>query len=276
MNARGFTLIEVVVAIAITSIVLVFAAMFISAPLGAYEAHSRRAVLVADASGAWPRMAEDLRLALPNSLRTRRNGNFVAIELLRVADAVRYLPPTTAPFSAFGVFRSVSLPFDSNAQPNRFYLSVNNTGGPGADAYDLTGSMTPAGARIRIAAGATGEAVVTVTPAAAFGPDSLRRRMYLVSGPVTYLCDEVQGTLVRYDNYTIAANQSARDSPAQLLGAGAASEVITRGLTACNFAVSAVAASGGPQPQVASATLTTDRNGDTVTLLHSAHSEFEP
>jgi MSHA biogenesis protein MshO len=276
MNARGFSLIEVVVAIAITSIVVVFAAMFIGAPLGAYEAHSRRAVLVADASGAWPRMADDLRLALPNSLRTRRNGSFVAIEMLKVADVVRYLPPTTAPFNTFGVFRNVTLPFDSNDQSNRFYVSVNNTGPGGVDAYDQAGSMTSAGARIEIAAGAAGEALVTVTPAAAFTDDSPRRRMYLVSGPVTYLCDEAQGTLVRYENYTVAPNQSARDSPAELLGAGSAGEVITRGLTACNFAVSAVLAAGGPQPQTASVTLTTERNGDTVTLLHSAHSEYEP
>jgi MSHA biogenesis protein MshO len=144
------------------------------------------------------------------------------------------------------------------------------------DAYTLAGSMTPAGARIEIAAGVAGEALVTVTPAAAFTADSPRRRIYLVSGPVTYLCDEAQGTLVRYENYAVAPNQSARDSPAQLLAAGAASEVITRRLTACNFAVSDVLASGGPQPQTAAVTLTTERNGDTVTLMHSAHSEFEP
>ena len=42
---------------------------------GAYEAHSRRAVLVADTAGAWPRMESDLNAALPNSLRARRNGS---------------------------------------------------------------------------------------------------------------------------------------------------------------------------------------------------------
>jgi MSHA biogenesis protein MshO len=278
MKARGFTLIELVVSIAISAIVVVFAAMFIGAPLGAYEAHSRRAVLVADASGAWPRMAEDLRLALPNSLRTRRNGNFVVIELLKVADVVRYVPPTTAPFNTAGVFRVATLDFDSNFEPTPYYLSVNNTGPGlgGVDAYTLAGSMTPAGTRIEIDAGVTGEALVTVTPAAAFTADSPRFRLYLVSGPVTYLCDEVQGTLVRYENYTIAPLLTARDSPAELNAAGPAGELITRGLTGCNFAVSAVLAQGGPQPQTASVTLTTTRNGDSVTLLHSAHSEYQP
>ena len=51
MKARGFTLIELVISIAIASIVVVFATMFIGAPIGAYETHSRRAALVADTSG---------------------------------------------------------------------------------------------------------------------------------------------------------------------------------------------------------------------------------
>jgi MSHA biogenesis protein MshO len=274
MKARGFTLIEVVVSIAISAIVVVFAAMFITVPLAAYEAHSRRTVLVADASGAWPRMAEDLRLALPNSLRTRRNGNFVVIELLKVADVVRYVPPTTASFNTAGVFRRIALNFNSTL----YYLSVNNTGpGPGGvDAYTLAGSMTPAGSRIVIDAGAAGEALVTVTPAAAFTADSPRFRLYLVSGPVTYLCDEGQGTLVRYENYTIAPNQAARDSAAELNAAGPAGELITRHLTGCNFAVSDVLAQGGPQPQTASVSLTTEKEDDSVTLLHSAHSEYQP
>jgi len=138
--------------------------------------------------------------------------------------------------------------------------------------------MTPAGSRIVIDdnAGVAGEALVTVTPAAAFGPDSLRRRLYLVSGPVAYLCDEAQGTLVRYENYTIAANLTARDSSAELLAAGSAGELISRHLTACNFAVSPVLAAGGPQPQTAAVTLTTANKGDSVTLLHSAHSEYQP
>lgn len=279
MKARGFTLVEVVVSIAISAIVVVFAVMFITAPVKAQEAHSRRTLLVADVSGAWPRMAEDLRHALPNSLRTRRNGNFVVIELLKVADVVRYVPPTTAPFNTVGVFRGIPpLPFDSNLIPTRrYYLSVNNTGALGADAYALSGSMTPASSRIEIddTASVAGEAVVTITPAAAFGA-SPRRRIYLVSGPVTYLCDEVQGTLVRYENYTIAASQTARDTPAELLAAGPPGELITRHLTACNFAVSRVLAAGGPQPQTAAVTLTTAKLGDSVTLLHSAHSEYQP
>ena len=102
MKARGFTLIELVIAITISAIVVIFATMFIGAPLGAYETHSRRAELVADTSGAWPRMETDLRAALPNSLRTRRNGNFVVLEMLPVAGVARYMDPPSASFTTAG------------------------------------------------------------------------------------------------------------------------------------------------------------------------------
>ena len=136
MSNRGFTLIELVVAIAISSIVVVFAAMFISAPLAAYDTHSRRAVLVADTSGAWPRMQGDLRSALPNSLRTGRNGNFVVIEMLPVLDMARYMTVTTAmPITVAGLYRGAGAPA---------YLSVNNLGTPGRDAYTLGPTMVAA------------------------------------------------------------------------------------------------------------------------------------
>ena len=85
----GFTLVEIVVAIAITGIVVVFAAMFLAAPLGAYEHQSRRNAMVGDVGAAWPRLQQDLRDALPNSVRVRVNGNYVVMELMPVAGVTR-------------------------------------------------------------------------------------------------------------------------------------------------------------------------------------------
>ncbi|MEO8065174.1 MAG: prepilin-type N-terminal cleavage/methylation domain-containing protein [Pseudomonadota bacterium] len=266
MKTRGFTLVELVVAIAISSIVIVFAAMFIGAPLGAYEAHSRRAALVADASGAWPRMEADLRLALPNSLRTRRNGVFVVVEMLPVMDVARYMTSPSAPsFTTAGVYRGAAAPA---------YLSVNNLGAPGADAYSLTGSMVPAANFLALPGAAPDEQMISVTPAPAFGADSLQRWMYFVGNPVTYLCDEGQGTLRRYSSYTLAANQAALDSPAELAAAGASNELITQGLTSCN--VSVTAPGSVTVSQSAAVRLTTVRNGDIVTLLHSSAGQYLP
>jgi MSHA biogenesis protein MshO len=269
MKARGFTLVELVIAIAISGIVMVFASMFIMAPVDAYQAHSRRAVLVADASAAWPLMETDLRAALPNSLRARRNGNIVVLEMLRVVDVARYKTPASATtITTAGVFRGITLPFDSNSH----YLFVNNGASPGVSPYASAALMTPAGSRIRIAAGGAGEHVVTLDAAPAF-PDSPKHRIYLLSGPVTYLCDEGQGTLTRYSNYGIAAAQTARDTAAELNGAGATSALVAQGLTTCNFAASPLDAL---QSQTAAVRLTTTRSGDSVTLLHSSRAEYLP
>jgi prepilin-type N-terminal cleavage/methylation domain-containing protein len=260
MNNRGFTLVELVVAIAISSIVVVFTTMFIGAPIGAYETHSRRAALVADTSGAWPLLETDLRRSLPNSLRARRNGNIVVLEMLPVLGVARYkTSPSAVSITTSGAYAGVA----------PAYLSVNNL--LPANAYALSGSMANASNFSVAPGGATDEQTIGLNPAPVFGPDSPKRRLYFVARPVTYLCDEGAGTLQRYANYTLAPAQTARDTPGELTGAGAAVELVTQGLTSCNFTVV-----DGIQAQNAAVRLTTVRNGDTVTLLHSSHSDYLP
>jgi hypothetical protein len=93
---------ELVVSIVIAAIVLVFVSMFMAAPIDAYAAQSRRAALVASPSDAWPRLERDLRTALPNSVRWRRNGAFVVLEMLPVTDEARYLTTPGASFDIAG------------------------------------------------------------------------------------------------------------------------------------------------------------------------------
>jgi len=70
----GFTLIEAVVAIVITGILVGAVAVFITKPVEGYADSVRRAELTDAADVALRRMARDVRLALPNSLRTVANG----------------------------------------------------------------------------------------------------------------------------------------------------------------------------------------------------------
>lgn len=90
MRARGFTLIELVVVIAIGAIVVSFMAMFIVRPVQAYGDQTRRAELVDAADSALRFMARDLRGALPNSIRVADDGAIVALELLATLDGARY------------------------------------------------------------------------------------------------------------------------------------------------------------------------------------------
>ena len=270
---RGFTLVEVVVAVAIASVVVVFASMFTLAPIDAYDAQRRRAVMVGDAEAAWPGMLPDLRRALPNSLRTTRNGNFVVVEMLNVRGMSRYMTPMGAGFTAAGTPAGVF----SNTSPNllndsNYYLSVNNRGVAGRDAYALANTITPGRVTLNFNTLPGGQANVGVQPAPAFTPpDSPRRRVYLVDEPITFLCDETQGTLRRYSGYAITALQAARSAPNQF--AGVTNRLVARGLTSCNFSVSP---RDSDQPQTVSVRLTTVRNGETVTLLHSSRAEYAP
>lgn len=270
---RGFTLVEVVVAVAIASVIIVFAAMFTIAPIHAYGAQSRRAVMVGDAESAWPAMLPDLRRALPNSLRTLRNGNFVVVEMLNVRGVSRSMTPVAGSFTAAGTPAGVFSDTPANLvnDPN-YYLSVNNRGQAPWDAYALTGSITANRPQISFVTAANGQATVTVAPAPVLtSPASPRRRVYLVDIPITFLCDETQGTLRRYSGYAITANQAARSAPNQF--GGATNRLIARGLTSCNFSVSP---RNSDQPQTFAARLTTVRNGETVTLLHSSRAEYAP
>jgi MSHA biogenesis protein MshO len=275
MKQSGFTLVELVVAIAISTVVLVFAALFIAAPLDAFGAQSRRSALAAEALAGWPRLEEDLRQALPNSVRVRTAGGYVALEMLSVVDYALHLNAPDDDFiavgTALGVFRGINPGFNRTDH----YLSVGNLGQPGvADAYELTRSMSAANARIQITpngGGQSGRGRVRVTPDPDFTAASPNGRVYLVSGAVSYLCDLGQGELWRYSGYAIAALQSARDAPGDF--AGATGELMATGLDSCDFSVRG---GGASQPQVVAIGFTATRDGDTLTLLRTGRSEYLP
>src|ERR1700686_869070 len=201
---RGFTLIELVITIAVGSVVVAFMALFIVTPMSTYAAQTRRATLVDAADSALRFMGRDLRAALPNSVRVSASGGVSALELLATADGARYqdsgplsnpalaLDLTTAAgaFATTVPFTQVTLPWTSNA----YFLSIYNVGVPGADAYQMANVITPAGTTITISAGATAnQDLLTLSPAFQFAFGSPGQRVFLVSGPVTYLCDTTAG-----------------------------------------------------------------------------------
>jgi MSHA biogenesis protein MshO len=271
---RGFTLIELVITIAVGSVVVAFMAMFIVMPMNAYTAQTRRAALVDESDSALRFMARDLRSALPNSVRTAVSGSVTAIELLATGDGARYQdsgPVTnpalaldfTAPDAAFATtvpFTQLTLPWSSNA----YYLSIYNVGVPGANAYQMANVITPAGTTIAITAGAAAnQNLVTLNPPFQFAYGSPEKRVYLVSGPVSYLCDTSSGTLTRYTGYPIQSTEPT--SAAALSSVGAASGLIASNVSACTFSYSS-----GTAQRNALATLTVQvtQSGESVQLLN--------
>ena len=262
---------ELVIAISIAAVFVAFVGMFMTVPVNAYMSQSRRAELLDSAGAAWPRLERDLHAALPNSVRRSQNGSFKALEMLAVVDSARYMTPPAAPaINTAGVFRGIPHPFGPTAA-GTYYVSINNLGTPGADAYELANAMTPANRSITIVSSAVaGEDVLSISPPYSFGADSPRHRAYLVSGPVTFLCDESQGTLRRYTGYSIAANQSSRNTPTALNGAGASNVLLARNISFCDFALTAGTADHG---QIVTMRITASSGGESATMLHQAEVE---
>jgi MSHA biogenesis protein MshO len=272
--ARGFTLIELVITIAVGSVVVAFMAMFIVTPMTIYTSQTRRAMLVDAADSALRFIGRDLRAALPNSVRVSASGSVTALELLATADGARYQDSgplsnpalaldLTAPDGAFATtvpFTQLTLPWTSSA----YFLSIYNVGVPGADAYQMANVITPAGTTITISAGATAnQDLVTLSPAFQFAFGSPGQRVFLVSGPVSYLCDTAAATLTRYSSYTIASAQPA--SAAALNAAGASAALVASNVAGCQFVLSAGTAQ---RNALATLTLQIAQSGESVQLLH--------
>ena len=85
---RGFTLVELVMVIALAAVVAVMVSTVMSRPLESFVAQSRRAELTDLAANALERMVREIRQAVPNSLRSI-NGD-QGLELLPIHEAGRY------------------------------------------------------------------------------------------------------------------------------------------------------------------------------------------
>jgi MSHA biogenesis protein MshO len=134
--------------------------------------------------------------------------------------------------------------------------------------------ITPPGTTITIDVdGATGEDRVTLAPAFRFAYGSPTQRVYLVDGPVTYLCDPLAGTLTRYQGYSIAPSQSARDSNAELIGAGATASLMADDIASCSITYTAGTAE---RAGLASFQIAVQAQGETVSLLSQVHVDNVP
>jgi MSHA biogenesis protein MshO len=288
MNTRraslGFTLVELVVAISLSGIVVAFAAMFILSPVQAYQGQARRAELVDSADALLRLIGRDARAALPNSIRTTVNGSTKALELLAAVDAVRYRDSgaTTDPtqeldfgspdnsFASLSQFDGITRPFSTTSH----YLAIYNVGIPGADAYSLSNVITPVNTTITINNSSTpGEDLITLSPSFRFAYGSPGHRVYLVSGPVTYLCDETARTVRRYSGYSIASSQSSRDSAAELTSAGASSALVANNISSCQFDYSAGTAQ---RAGLVTLRVTINKDGESIWLLNQVHVENAP
>jgi MSHA biogenesis protein MshO len=283
LGQNGFTLIELVITLVLSTIVVGFVAMFISGPVQGFTDQSRRVRLVDAADASLKRIARDIRRSLPNSVRITTVGPVTALELLSTVDGGRYRaqPPGTPEqildfaggdqsFNVLGPFTQVAKPFNEQ----RYYLAIYNVGVPGANAYELANVITPPGMTISIAADTTpGEDRVTLSAPFRFAYESPTQRLFLVEGPVTYLCDSVLGTLTRYAGYAIRTNQNAVDTHGELLGEGATASLMANEVTGCSFDYTSGTAE---RAGLVSLQIVVSSQGERVSLLSQVHVDNVP
>ncbi|MCG5514379.1 type II secretion system protein [Ectothiorhodospira shaposhnikovii] len=182
-DCRGFTLLELILAITLVGILAAFSLTFLIQPVRFMVESSLRAEQVDTADMAMSLMTRELRGALPNSIRIHTDEN--ALEFIPVLGAGRYQRygqsalNVTAKEGDFGFHGFI--PTDlQNACNSDCRISIYNTGQTGMDAYyceQLARVSKIHPDRISF-------------EEAAFRTHSPQQRFYLVRHAVKYVCDK--------------------------------------------------------------------------------------
>ncbi|MFN2645419.1 MAG: type II secretion system protein J [Burkholderiales bacterium] len=270
-RCRGVTLLEMVIAMIVVSIV-VAATVFFANPVQQAIDLTARAELTDIADNTLQRMGREVRLALPNSVRT--NGS--VMEFIPVRTAGRYRTTSSGACGsatdelAFGTsdscFKSVgAIPDDATVTANDF-LVLNNygTGFTDQNAYDTAPANPNRAAIVSLTGGNTVNFGATTFVASSH--DSPGKRFYIVMKPVAYVCDLTAGTIKRYSGYAFTTNLD----PATI--SGGASALIASDVTGCSFDYSATVSAGvGLLALTLTLAKATKTGNEKVTLYHSVH-----
>jgi MSHA biogenesis protein MshO len=274
--ARGLTLIELVLAMVIVGIV-VAATIFFAYPVTQSVELTGRAELTDIADNSLQRIAREVRLALPNSVRDPGCG-VSCIEFIPVRTAGRYRAEASAPAVgcdtgadvggsdelAFDVadtcFKSIGTVPNAATITNADFLVLNNTGLDDQNAY--VASANPNRVQVQQAdeQGGARERInfLSFTFRRALH-DSPGKRFFIVTTPVTFACEG--STLKRYSGYGLGA-----------LYTTGTSVKVADDVAGCTFIYTA---SVSPQIGLLTLKLTLSRTlsttTETVSLYHAVH-----
>ena len=291
-GAEGFTLVEAITVILIISVIALAVAVFIPAPVQGYLSTVRRLELADVADTALRRIARDVRLALPNSVRVDGSGLF--LEILPVKAGGRYRDDESCFSSGCTSLQTMgdmltNAAVATGADQVAIYNTYNNAGG---DCAGLGAPPTPG-----LYSAYCNHGVVTLASAAGAGTTSntlgfastvflppggspTRRVFIIAASPVTYACDAANATLWRISGYARSATQPTSLAVGPLAGA-------TRTRLATKVTCPAVV-SGSVPPRFAytagaserygllSAWVTLQDSGESISLLHQIHVDNTP
>lgn len=277
------TLVELVVVMTLLGILSAVAAVALRDPVRAYRDANRRAELTDMADTALRRMARDIHLALPNSVRV--SGNY--LELLPtlaggryraapsnagVGDMLDFAAPPDTQFDTLGPMSGVQagqiiVVFNLYADPaitfsNAYTRALHCGTSSSPDCNSAVVDGTPAGAP-------TGATRISFD-ARQFPHASPGNRFHIVQDPVSYECapgpldtqGNATGTLTRISGYPIALQQPTST------GFGTRA-LLAQNVAACTFTYDPLVLT--QSLGLVSISLTLTRGGETVTLYHEVH-----
>lgn len=271
----GFTLLEMIVSIVIVAIIF-GATLFFAYPIQQAGDVTTRAELTDMADNALQRIGRDVRLALPNSVRQTNLGSTYFVELIPLRTGARYRVESSGAVcgggtdelafgAADGCFNSIGpIPDDTTVTTSDF-LVLNNYGKGFAnqDAHD------PASTNRRQIDTGTSGTTVKYTPTTAFDRtlhDSPGRRFFIVTPPISYVCDPGTRTLRRYSGYGFSATQPTT------FGVGVPSALVATDVSDCKFDyLLSVAPKIGLLTLQLTLSRTVSTGTENVSLYHAVH-----
>ena len=272
-RARGVTLIEMVIVIAITAIIAAAVSVFISRPVEGYADAARRAELSDIADTALRRMTRDLRTALPNSIRITcvpagcAAGSVYYLEYLQSSGGGRYRAQVDS--------SGAGLPLDFTAPAASFDVigtMPTLAAGDSIVIYNLAPSGTTANAYVgdnRGAYSSNTATAITLSPAFKFPYPSPGKRFQVVQYAVTYACNPNPGTgeLRRYWGYGIVDPQPTPPVTPN-------NSLLASNVADCSFTY---ATSGAAQREgVLTLTLKIAQSGESIQLFQQVHVSNAP
>lgn len=203
----GFTLIEMVTTIIVSSILAIGVVSYIADSAEGFSSSSNRSRLAGSGRAALDRMTLEIHNALPNSVRVNAadgNGD-QCLEFMPAIKATTYINP---PFTGSGASVFDVINFDSltaYASPAGIFAAIYPV--DTADLYDYDDDNGPLALVDSLSdmGGADGKMTVTLDATHRFSKRSASNRLFLVDAPVSFCV--VGDKLYRYSNYGVESTQ---------------------------------------------------------------------
>ncbi|MGH8353920.1 MAG: PilW family protein, partial [Pseudomonas sp.] len=286
-----FTLVELVMTIALAGIVVVMIGTVLSRPLDSFIDQSRRAELVDKAAIALNRMSRDVRLAVPNSVRLSTDG--LTVETLNIQSGGRYRAnrvggeglrfasgtdtACTAAGSRCDAFQVLDPALDIGGARWLVVYNVgatsgaNPTSGSNVWAGGNPGVITPAGVTFAATAGTpAGETQVVLSNLGTgfnFNYASPQRRFYFADQVIGYRCDLPGRQLLRYTS-NVLSNAAPDAAPA-------GAQLMVDNVSACSLTYQPGSTQRGGLLSI-SLSLTDAASDETIQLLQQVHVDNAP